>query len=148
MALLKPPSEVETSQMLSVLRIVAGAVFFTSGTMKLFGFPPMPAGQPPLELMSEVGVAGILETFGGAAIVLGLFTRSISFILAGEMAVAYFQFAFPVSFWPTSNQGIPAILYCFLFLYFVFSGAGVWSLDARIARSKAESAARQPQDTA
>ncbi len=123
--------------MLSVLRIVSGLVFITFGTMKLFNIPPMPPGQPPLDLMSQVGLAGILELFGGLAIVLGIFTRPVAFILSGEMAVAYFQGHFPMGFWPSQNMGTPAILYCFLFLYFVFSGAGVWSMDAMIARSRA-----------
>jgi putative oxidoreductase len=105
--------------------------------MKLFNIPPMPPGQPPLDLMSQVGIAGILEVFGGAAFTLGLFTRPIAFLLSGEMAVAYFQGHFPQSFWPSENMGTPAILYCFIFLYFVFSGAGVWSIDAMIARARA-----------
>lgn len=122
--------------MLSVLRIVSGAVFMTHGTMKLFNFPPMPPGMPPLELMSLIGLAGILEVFGGALIVLGLFTRPVAFVLSGEMAVAYFMSHFPQSFFPTVNQGEPAVLFCFIFLYFVFSGAGVWSVDAAIARNR------------
>ncbi len=122
--------------MLSVLRIVSGVVFITFGTMKLFNTPAMPPGMPPLDLMSQIGIAGILELFGGLAFVLGLYTRPIAFILSGEMAVAYFQGHFPQSFWPSVNFGTPAILYCFIFLYFVFSGAGVWSIDAMIARSK------------
>ena len=122
--------------MLSVLRIVSGVVFITFGTMKLFNIPPMPPGQPPLDLMSQVGIAGILEVFGGLAFVLGLYTRPIAFLLSGEMAVAYFQGHFPQSFWPSENMGAPAILYCFIFLYFVFSGAGVWSIDAMIAHAK------------
>jgi putative oxidoreductase len=123
--------------MLSVLRIVSGAVFITFGTMKLFNVPPMPPGMPPLDLMSQIGIAGILEVFGGLAFTLGLFTRPVAFILSGEMAVAYFQGHFPQSFWPSVNMGTPAILYCFIFLYFVFSGAGVWSIDAMIARARA-----------
>ncbi len=122
--------------MLSVLRIVSGAVFITFGTMKLFNVPPMPPGMPPLDLMSQIGIAGILEVFGGLAFTLGLFTRPVAFILSGEMAVAYFQGHFPQSFWPSVNMGTPAILYCFIFLYFVFSGAGVWSIDAMIARAR------------
>jgi putative oxidoreductase len=122
--------------MLSVLRIVAGAVFITFGTMKLFNTPPLPTGMPPIPLMSLAGLAGILEVFGGLATVLGLFTRPVAFVLSGEMAVAYFMGHYPQSFWPSVNMGTPAILYCFLFLYFVFSGAGVWSIDAMIARSK------------
>jgi putative oxidoreductase len=123
--------------MLSVLRIVAGLVFFTHGTQKLFGIPPLPPGMPPLDLMSQLGIAGMLETFGGLLIVLGLFTRVVSFVLAGEMAVAYFQSHFPQSFWPTVNMGEPAVLFCLIFLYFVFAGAGPWSVDAMIARRRA-----------
>lgn len=122
--------------MLSVLRIVAGLIFLTAGTMKLFGFPPPPSSMPPFALMSQIGIAGLLETFGGSAIILGLFTRPVAFVLAGEMAVAYFQFHSPQSVFPTVNGGIPAVLYCFIFLYFVFAGAGTWSVDAMIARSK------------
>jgi len=72
----------------------------------------------------------------GAAFTLGFLTRPISFILAGQMAVAYFQFSFPLSFRPTVTWGTPAILYCFLFLYFMFAGAGPWSVDAVIARRR------------
>lgn len=138
MSIFEPSQSSWTSRMLSVLRIVAGLIFLTAGTMKLFGFPPPPSNMPPFGLMSQTGLGGILETFGGAAIILGLFTRPVAFVLAGEMAVAYFQFHFPLSFFPTVNNGIPAVLYCFIFLYFVFSGAGVWSVDAMIARSKSD----------
>ena len=122
--------------MLSILRIVAGAVFITFGTMKVFNFPPLPAGMPPIPLISQMGLAGTLEISGGLLILMGLFTRPVSFVLAGEMAVAYFQTHYPQSFWPTTNMGTPAILYCFIFLYFVFAGAGPWSVDAMIARSR------------
>ena len=136
MSIFNPAPAPWPSRMLSVLRIVSGVVFITFGTMKLFNIPPMPPGQPPLDLMSQTGIGGILEVFGGLAFVLGLFTRPIAFLLSGEMAVAYFQFHFPNSFWPSVNMGVPAILYCFIFLYFVFSGAGIWSIDAMIARSR------------
>ncbi|MGH2373887.1 MAG: DoxX family protein [bacterium] len=90
----------------SVLRIVAAAMFILAGTMKLFAFP---AGVPPdggtVQLMSQAGLAGVLETFGGGLLLLGLFTRPVAFLLSGEMAVAYFQFAFPQGFWPT--LGVP-----------------------------------------
>ncbi len=137
MSIFDPAPAPWPSRMLGVLRVVSGLVFITFGTMKLFNIPPMPPGQPPLDLMSQVGLAGILEVFGGLAFVLGIFTRPVAFILSGEMAVAYFQGHFPMGFWPSENMGTPAILYCFLFLYFVFSGAGVWSIDAMIARSRA-----------
>ncbi len=136
MSIFDPYPERDTGQMLSVLRIVAGVVFVSAGTMKLFGYPPSPVPMPVFGLMSEMGIAGILETFGGLLIVLGLFTRVVAFILAGEMAVAYFQFGFPVSFFPTNSNSVPAVLYCFLFLYLVFAGAGPWSLDAWISRAR------------
>jgi putative oxidoreductase len=120
-----------TGRMLSLLRIVAGLIFVSAGTMKVFGYPPSPMPMPPLT--SQLGIGGALEVFGGLLIVLGLFTRPVAFVLAGEMAVAYFQFHFPQSFFPTVNNGIPAVLYCFLYLYFMFAGAGPWSIDALIA---------------
>jgi len=123
-------------RILSIVRIVAGVVFLSYGTMKLFGYPPRPPVMPPFEIMSQIGVAGILDTIGGLAIVLGLFTRPVAVVLAGEMAVAYFQFHFPQSFFPTSNNGTPAILYFLLFLYLAFAGAGEWSIDAGLARSR------------
>jgi putative oxidoreductase len=118
-------------RLLSVLRIIAASMFIQAGTMKLFAFPAgIPPNGGPVPLLSEIGVAGILETFGGAMLLVGLFTRPVAFVLAGEMAVAYFQFAFPQGFWPILNGGIDAALYCFLWLYFSAVGAGRWSLDA------------------
>jgi putative oxidoreductase len=118
-------------QLQSVLRIVAAFIFMLAGTTILFAFP---AGMPPnggtAPLMSEIGIGGALEVFGGALLLLGLFTRPVAFVLAGEMAVAYFQFHFPNSFWPTMNGGVAAALYCFVWLYFSAAGAGPWSLDA------------------
>ena len=136
MSIFEPARSPWPGRMLSVLRVVAGSVFITFGTMKLFNFPPLPQGMPPFGLVSQMGLAGVLETLGGLLILIGLFTRPMSFVLSGEMAVAYFQTHYPQSFWPTTNMGTPAILYCFIFLYFVFAGAGTWSVDAMIARSK------------
>ena len=121
-------------RMLGVLRIVAGLVLISFGTMKLIGYPPSPQPMPPFALLSERGIAGMLETFGGCAILLGLLTRPVAFILAGEMAVAYFQFHLPHSPFPSVNNGTPAALFCFLFLYFAFAGAGAWSVDSLLAR--------------
>ncbi len=119
-------------QLHSVLRIMAAFMFITGGTTKLFAFP---AGGPPdgatVALLSQRGLAGVLETFGGSLLLLGLFTRPVAFILAGEMAVAYFQVHLPRSFWPTINAGQTAALYCFIWLYLSAAGAGPWSLDAR-----------------
>jgi putative oxidoreductase len=136
MSIFEPAPSPWPSRMLSILRIVAGVVFFTTGTMKLFNYPPMPPGMPPIELMSQMGIGGLLEVVGGVLFTIGLLTRPVAFVLAGEMAVAYFQFHHPQSFFPTVNNGVPAVLYCFIFLYFVASGAGVWSVDAAIARSR------------
>jgi putative oxidoreductase len=139
MSIFEPSPSPWTGRMLSILRIVSGAVFISFGTMKLFNYPPLPTGMPPIQLMSQLGLAGTLEVVGGILILIGLFTRPVAFILAGEMAIAYFQGHFPRSFWPSVNMGTPAILYCFVFLYLVFAGAGPWSVDAMIARSKARS---------
>jgi len=118
-------------QFLSILRIVAGLLFVPLGTMKLFAWP---MGMPPdggtAPLLTQVGIGGLLEVVGGALILIGLFTRPVAFILSGEMAVAYFQFHAPMGFWPMVNQGQPAILFCFIFLYLSAAGAGPWSVDA------------------
>lgn len=124
------------SRILSVLRVVVAALFIEHGLQKLFGIPAGTTPRPPVALMSQMGLAGVLETFGGLAILLGLFTRPIAFLLCGEMAVAYFQAHFPRSFYPIINGGEVVVLFCFIFLYFVFVGAGVWSIDAMIARSR------------
>ncbi|HQQ75908.1 MAG TPA: DoxX family protein [Thermoanaerobaculia bacterium] len=122
-------------QLQSILRIVAAALFILPGTMKLFAFP---IGVPPaggtVPLLSQLGLGAVLEVVGGSLLVLGLFTRPVAFLLAGEMAVAYFQFHAPKGFWPTVNGGQLAILFCFVWLYFSAAGAGPWSLDA--ARGK------------
>jgi putative oxidoreductase len=115
-------------QFLSVLRIVAGLLFFLHGPQKLFGFPPSPMSPP---FFSIYGVAAILELVGGLMIMVGFFTRPVAFVMSGLMAFAYFLSHAPRSFFPTSNGGDAAILYCFLFLYLVFAGPGPWSLDAR-----------------
>jgi putative oxidoreductase len=115
----------------SLLRIVSAFMFMLAGTSKLFAFP---VGVPPnggtVPFASEAGIGGALEVFGGALLLLGLFTRPVAFLLSGEMAVAYFQFHFPSSFWPTVNGGVPAALYCFIWLFFSAAGPGPWSLDA------------------
>jgi putative oxidoreductase len=136
MSIFEPAPPPWPTRMLSVLRIVVGVVFITFGTMKVFGYPPLPPGTPPFGLMTQAGIGGMLEVVGGLLIIVGLFTRPVAFVLSGEMAVAYFQFHFPQSFFPTTNMGTPAILYCFLFLYFVFAGPGEWSVDAMIARRR------------
>ena len=122
-------------RLLSVLRIVAAFMFILSGTMKLFAFP---AGVPPeggtVPLLSQLGVGAMLEVVGGSLLLVGLFTRCVAFVLSGMMAVAYFQFHFPNGVWPTTNGGMPAVLYCFVWLYLSAAGGGEWSLDARRER--------------
>jgi putative oxidoreductase len=118
--------------LLSILRMMAAFLFMQFGTAKLFAFPAaiMPGGGIA-PLGSLAGVAGILETFGGLFILVGLFSRPVAFILSGEMAVGYFIGHAPQGFWTVLNQGTLAVLYCFLFLYLSAAGAGPWSLDAR-----------------
>jgi putative oxidoreductase len=123
----------------TLLRIVAGLLFIHTGGLILFGwFGGMPAGQPsPPPLLSQTGIGGILEFYGGIAITLGVFTRPIAFVLSGMMAVAYWQFHAPNSPWPAQNQGMPAILLCFIYLHLVARGGGDWSLDAWWRRRRA-----------
>jgi putative oxidoreductase len=117
----------------ALLRIVAGFLFFQHGLPKLFGGF---GSKGPVELFSQMGLAGIIEVFGGALIALGLFTSPVAFIASGEMAVAYFQAHLPRGYWPIMNGGELAALYCFVFLYFAASGSGKWSLDALRSRGR------------
>jgi len=121
--------------LLSVLRIVAAFLFMQFGTAKLLAFPAaiMPGGGTA-PVVSLVGLASILETFGGLLLLLGLFTRPVAFIVAGEMAIAYFLGHAPQGFWPVLNQGHPAIMFCFVWLYISAAGPGPWSLDAKRGR--------------
>ncbi|WP_114953812.1 DoxX family protein [Sphingosinicella terrae] len=114
--------------LLGLLRIVAGLLFLAHGVVKLFGFPP---GAEPgqQELLTLFGIGAIIELVGGTLIMLGLFTRPAAFIAAGEMAVAYWMFHAPASFFPVANGGDAAILYCFLFLYLVAAGPGAFSVE-------------------
>ena len=111
----------------SILRVVVALLFLQHGLSKLFGFP-QPMAPPPLWTMEWF--SGVIEFAGGVLLTLGLFTRPAALIMSGEMAVGYFMFHAPRSFFPALNGGDPAILYCFAFLYLVFAGAGPWSLDA------------------
>jgi putative oxidoreductase len=122
-----------------LLRVVSGFLFFQAGGVILFwwyGGIPGESGPPPL--MSQIGIGGVLEFFGGILIMLGLFTRPVAFILSGMMAVAYWQFHAPMGRWPLQNQGVPAVLFCFLFLFMAAYGGGEWSLDALIRRKRAD----------
>ena len=121
-----------------LLRVAAGLIFFQAGCLIVLGwFGGMPgAAGSTAPLMSQTGIGGLLELVGGIAIMLGLFTRPIAFILSGEMAVAYWQFHAPNGLWPIVNHGEPAVLFCFLFLYMAARGAGEWSLDALLRRER------------
>lgn len=114
-------------RMLSIMRIVVAFLFMEHGGEKLFNFPPSPHPMPhvpPLML-----VAGVLEFFGGFLVLIGLFTRPVTFVLAGEMAVAYFGGHALHGFWPMLNRGELAVLYCFVFLYLATAGGGTWSVE-------------------
>ena len=111
-------------------------IFMEHGTQKLFGFPAPPAnGLPPA--LSLYWIGAVMEFGGGLLILIGAFTRPVAFLLAGEMAVAYWMFHAPRNFFPVLNGGDAAILYCFVFLLLVFAGPGAWSLDAARARGAA-----------
>ena len=111
----------------ALLRFAAGLIFCLHGLPKLFGGFGRPA---PVELMSQMGLAGIIEVIGGAMIALGLFTSPVAFVASGQMAVAYFQAHAPRGLWPIMNGGELAALFCFVFLYLASTGSGKWSLDS------------------
>lgn len=116
-------------RLLSILRIVAALIFIEHGTQKLFGFPARAAGGAAPELFSMIWFAAALELGGGLLLLVGLFTRPVAFILAGEMAFAYWIAHAPRNPFPALNGGDAAILYCFVFLYLAAAGAGPWSVD-------------------
>jgi putative oxidoreductase len=122
-----------SSQLLSVLRIMAGLLLLQHGCSKYLGFPVGPMNATQLQSMS--GAAGIFELVGGALLVLGLFTRPVAFILSGMCAVAYFYAHFPRGFFPLINGGELAVLYCFTLLYIASAGGGAWSLDRSMRRA-------------
>lgn len=116
-------------RILGVLRIVLGFLFLQHGSAKLLGFPHV-AMFDGVQIMSLMGVAGILELVGGTLLVLGLFTRPVAFLLSGEMASAYFMAHAPQGFLPILNQGELAVVYCFAFLYLAVAGSGAYGIDS------------------
>ncbi len=120
---------------LSLLRVVSGALFMQHGAQKLFG---VLGREEAVAVVSLMGLAGALELVGGLAIVLGLYTRPVAFILSGQMAAAYFMAHFSQAFWPIMNRGELPILYCFLFLFFSAAGGGSYSLDGLVRKKAAD----------
>ena len=118
-----------TLSVLSILRIFTGLSLLQHGTGKILGFPAVPSFAN-VHVNSLAGVGGLLELVGGILFTFGLFTRPVAFLLSGFTAVAYFMVHAGKNFYPVLNGGELAALYCFVFLYFVFAGAGSWSLDA------------------
>ncbi len=117
-----------SEEILSVLRIFSAFMFMQHGGQKMFGFPV--ASNREFELLTlNPGLIGVLEVFGGALLLVGLFTRPVAFVLSGSMAFAYFMAHFPRDFWTVANGGDAAVLYCFVFLYMAAVGGGKWSLD-------------------
>jgi putative oxidoreductase len=114
---------------LSILRVYVGLSLLQHGTGKILGFPVVP-NFANIHLSSLAGVGGMIELVGGLLFTIGLFTRPVAFILCGFTAVAYFMVHAPRGFYPVLNGGELAAVYCFVFLYVIFAGAGPWSLDA------------------
>lgn len=114
---------------ISILRIVVALLFLQHGLQKYFGFPSAGPTMRPI-----LYVQGVIDIAGGILLPFGVYTRLIGFILAGDMAVAYFTAHFPRSFFPAVNGGDAAVLYCFIFFYIFFAGGGPWSLDRGVLR--------------
>lgn len=124
----------QSPRVLSVVRIMTGLLLLQHGLMKFIGFPVAPQSYPP-PMFSLFWIGGVIEIVGGVLIVLGLFTRSAAFILSGQLAVAYFMFHAPKSFYPLANGGEAAVLFCVVFFYLIFAGPGAWSIDAQRGRA-------------
>lgn len=123
-------------RVLSILRIVAGLLLLQHGAQKILHFPPGGAGGP-IDLTTLGGWSGPIELVGGILMILGLFTRGTGFILAGFTAVAYWMVHAPRGPYPIGNGGELAVLYCFVFFYFIFAGPGAWAVDNMRGRKRA-----------
>jgi putative oxidoreductase len=130
-----PVTETTTQRALAILRIVSAFLLIQHATAKLFGFPHV-AFFDNLQILSLIGVAGIIELVGSLLLLAGLFTRPAAFVLSGELAFAYFIGHAPKGNFlsPMLNGGESAVLFCFVFLFLAAAGAGAWSLDARRSR--------------
>ena len=132
-AKIEPFATVWAPRVLAIVRIVAALLFIEHGTQKLFGFPAPPAfGMPAV--FSLLWFAAVIEAIGGLMLLVGLLTRPVAFLLAGEMAVAYFMAHAPRSFFPALNGGDAAILFCFVFFYISFAGGGAWQAETVLRR--------------
>ncbi len=119
-----------TPVLLGLLRLIAGFLIMQYGTAKLFAFPgPLSPDGSTVDPISLMGLAGWLELVGGALLFIGLFTRPVAFILSGEMAFAYFMGHASQGFWPVLNQGVTAVLFCFVFLFFSAAGSGAFAVS-------------------
>lgn len=119
--------------LLSILRIFTGLDLLQHGTGKILGFPVAPMFAN-VQIGSLAGVGGLIELIGGVPFTVGLFTRPVAFVLSGFTAAAYFIAHAGRGFYPVLNGGELAALFCFVFLYFTFAGAGPWSVDALLKR--------------
>jgi putative oxidoreductase len=123
------------------MRIAIALLFMEHGTQKLFNFPPAEKGPMPFNPATELGISGILETFGGFFLLIGLGTHIVAFILSGMMAYAYWKFHAPGGLFPIVNKGELAAVYCFVFLFLAAVGGGPWSVDRLFQRRKSQSVA-------
>ena len=120
-----------------IFRILVGLLFLQHGLQKLFGaFGGLGGTGQPVDLISLMGLAGVIETFGGIAITLGLFARLGAFIAAIELIIAYFMQNVPNGPIPLLNQGELALLYVASFLVIIAYGAGKWSLEKAILKKE------------
>lgn len=120
---------------LSLLRVFAGFLFLQHGAQKLFA---VLGREEAVALVSLMGLAGVLEFFGGLAILFGIYTRPVAFVLSGQMAFAYFMSHFPRGFWPIMNRGELPVLYCFLFLFLAAAGGGSYGFDGMVRKKAAD----------
>lgn len=121
---------------LAGLRIVTALLFLEHGTGKLLGIPMSSMAFPPPWTL--FWVAGVIEMIGSLLLLVGLFTRPAAFVLAGEMAIAYWMIHAPQSVFPVINRGESAILFCFIFLLFTATGPGAWSVDEWLLKRRDE----------
>jgi putative oxidoreductase len=120
-----------SAEIYALVRLVAGLLFACHGAQKLFGvLGGIDKAGATVPLGSMMGLAGVIEFFGGVLIALGVFAGTVAFVCSGEMAAAYFMVHFPRGFWPLLNGGELAALYAFVFLYIASRGSGTWSVDA------------------